>query len=113
MTAVFVSVEHEVMDRVASYCEWLVGFLMIALGAWTMWRAFHARPSQRSSLTPRERKSFSTAPAVVPGVLVGEDEKGSRSGGEDAREKHQERGVGRTGSKELEVVPMAHPRGGG
>lgn len=109
MTAVFVSVEHEIMDRVASYCEWLVGFLMIGLGAWTMWRAFHGRPFQHSPLTPRERKSFSTAPAVAPGLLVREDgEKGSRSGGEDEEERYE----GRSGSKELEVVPVANPEWG-
>ena len=106
VTAIFVSVEHEVMDRLASYCEWIVGFLMIALGAWTMWRAFHATPSPLPPLTPRERKSFSTAPAVAAGVLVVED--GRADGGEG----QEEGGQGRKRSKELAVVPLASPRAG-
>jgi hypothetical protein len=99
VTGIFVSVEHEVMDKLASYCEWIVGFLMIALGAWTMWRAFHATPSPLSPLTPRERKSFSTSPAVAAGVL-------------GVEEGQEEGGQGRRGSKELAVVPLASPRGG-
>lgn len=62
VTGIFVSVEHEVMDRVAGYFEWVVGFLMILLGVWTMWRAFHPPKDSLAALTPREKASFSVSP---------------------------------------------------
>ena len=40
VTAVFLSVEPKVMEELTHWCEWIVGFLMIALGVWTMWRAY-------------------------------------------------------------------------
>ena len=112
VTAIFVSVEHEVMDRLASYCEWIVGFLMIALGAWTMWRAFHATPSPLPPLTSRERNSFSTAPPVAAGGVVVEEDEGSRSGRADEGVGQEGGRQGRRGSKVPSVVPLASPRGG-
>ena len=106
VTAVFVSVQHQVMDRLASDCEWLVGLLMIALGAWTTWRAFHATPSSLPPLTEEEQMSLMEAPVVAAGV----SEEGIRSGQTDGRERQEDGGHGRRGSKEVAAVPMAHPR---
>ena len=45
VTAVFLGVGEENMDldKIGRYCDWIVGFLMIVLGAWTMYGALQKR----------------------------------------------------------------------
>lgn len=45
VTAVFLGVGEENMDldKIGSYCDWIVGFLMVVLGCWTMYGALQKR----------------------------------------------------------------------
>ena len=73
VAAIFLGIGHAGvvdLDEIGGYCEWIVGFLMIILGIYTMWEAFQRPLIDDPSIQSKEAQASSISKEIDANLTV-------------------------------------------